>query len=69
MTVSEYRASLDKTLETLAAELGISKSYLCEIEGANRAPTKVALRIEAHSNGLVNAASLNADVAAARQAA
>lgn len=69
MTVSKYRASLGLTLEAFAREFGKSKGHLCQIENDNRAPVKLALAIEAHSNGLVDAATLNEDVANARRVA
>lgn len=70
MTVSEYRSDVAKLTQTeFARILGKSKSYLCQIEADNRAPVKLALAIEAHSKGLVDAASLNDDIATARKVA
>ena len=70
MTVSEYRNHIGLSFRQFADELGLkSAGYLCEIEEANRCSAKVALAIEGHSKGLVDAASLNDDVALARKAA
>jgi transcriptional regulator with XRE-family HTH domain len=69
MTVSDYRAKLGLTLEAFARQFGKSKGHFSQIENANRAPVKLALAIEAHSNGLVDAATLNDDIAQARRVA
>lgn len=67
MTIADYRAHLKLTQEAFAAELQLSsKGFISEIEASNKCSAKVALAIEAHSKGLVDAGSLNADVAAAR---
>jgi DNA-binding XRE family transcriptional regulator len=67
MTVAQYRAKRELTLEAFAAALGKSKSHLCEIEASNSCSAKLALAIEAHSGGLVDAATLNPEVALARK--
>jgi hypothetical protein len=70
MTIAEYRSHLGLTLDAFGALFGLSsKGYVSDIERRNRCPTKLALAIEAHSNGLVNAAELSEDVAAVRKAA
>ena len=71
MRISEYRdGHLGITQEAFAAALGFkSKGFVSDIEKSNRCSAKVALAIEAHSNGLVDAATLNDDVAAARRVA
>lgn len=70
MRISEYRKSRGLSVREFASQLGLrSQGYLCDIEQANRCSAKVALAIEAHSGGLVDAASLNEDVTAARKAA
>ena len=71
MLISEYRKDVLKlTQEQFATALGFkSKGFISDIEDANACSAKVALAIEGHSNGLVDAATLNADVAAARRVA
>lgn len=71
MTILEYRTKqLKMTQEAFAAALDFkSKGFISDIEASNRCSAKVALAIEAHSNGLVDAATLNEDVAAARRVA
>lgn len=70
MTISEYREHLNLTQEAFASAIGLkSKGQVSIIERANSCSVNVALAIEAHSNGLVDAATLNADVAAARKVA
>jgi DNA-binding XRE family transcriptional regulator len=69
MTVSQYRASLKMSLETFAAEFGKSKGYFSAIEKENSCPPGLALEIEAHSKGLVDAAGLNDTIRRARRAA
>lgn len=69
MTLAEYRTSKGLTLETLAFELGLkSKSYLSDIENGKGCSPRVAIAIEQHSGGLVDASSLSSDVALARAA-
>lgn len=70
MDIRQYRKSRGLSVREFAAALELrSAGYLCDIERLNRCSPKVALAIEAHSNGLVDAATLNADVAAARKVA
>lgn len=69
MTLTEYRKSQGLTLEAMAERLGKSKGHLSGIEQNNRASAKLALAIERETQGLVNAASLNDEIAEARQAA
>lgn len=70
MTILEYRKHLTLTQEQFADALGFkSKGFISNIEDTNRCSAKVALAIEAHSKGLVDAATLNEDVAAARRVA
>lgn len=68
MTIAEYRKSRGLTQEAFAAALKLkSKGHLSDIERANRASPDVALAIEAHSGGLLDAGAFNAIIAAARQ--
>lgn len=67
MTITEYRKSLGMTLEAFAAELRLkSKGHLSDMEQANRASPEVALAIEDHSGGRLDASALNPVIAAAR---
>lgn len=68
MTIAEYRKSLGMTQEAFAELLNLkSKGHVSDIEKANRASPEVALAIEAHSGGTVDAGAISALVAAARQ--
>lgn len=69
MTLTEYRKLHDLTLEALATKLEKSKSHLCGVEQSGRASAKLALAIERETQGLVDAASLNDEIAEARKAA
>jgi DNA-binding XRE family transcriptional regulator len=70
MKIAEYREAKGLTLEELAGALALkSKGYMSEIERANRCSPKIALALEAHSSGLIDAATLNEDVALVRRAA
>ena len=70
MRIIEYRKHLGLTQEAFAAEIGLSsKGHVSDIERDNRCSVQIALAVEAHSKGLVDAATLNADVEAARKAA
>lgn len=70
MTISEYRKSLGLSQEAFAALFDLkSKGQISEIEKANRCSPELALAIEAHADGAVDASSLNAVVAKAREQA
>lgn len=70
MRIVDYRKHLGLTQDEFAAALGLkSKGFVSDIEASNRCSARIALAIEAHSKGLVDASTLNGDVAAARQAA
>lgn len=69
MTVREYRNSLGLSLEQFAAVFEKSKGYFSAIENDNACPPDLALKIEDHSKGLVNAADLNDVIATARKTA
>jgi DNA-binding XRE family transcriptional regulator len=70
MTIAEYRQRTNLSLEEFAALLGLkSKGYMSDIERSNRCSAKIALAIEQHSGGLVDAATLSDDVALVRRAA
>lgn len=70
MTIAEYRQRTGLSLEDFAAAVDLkSKGYMSDIERSNRCSAKIALAIEQHSQGLVDAATLNDDVALVRRAA
>jgi DNA-binding XRE family transcriptional regulator len=68
-TISEYRATHGLTLEAFAASVGKSKGHMSEVEKTMRCTAKLALAIEQQTNGAVDAAALNAEIASARKAA
>ena len=68
MTITEYRTSLGLSQEAFAAAIGLkSKGYVSDIERRGECSPEVALAIEAHSNRLVDAATLAPIIAAARE--
>ena len=69
MTLTEYRKLNSLTLQDLAVRLDKSKGHICGVEQSNRASAKLALAIERETQGLVDAASLNDEIAEARKAA
>jgi len=71
MDIKTYRVEHAKlTVEEFATAIGLkSKGHMSDIEKSGKCSVALALAIEAHSNGLVDAASLNADVAAVRSMA
>jgi hypothetical protein len=69
MTITEYRKEHNLSMEQFGALIGRSKGHMSEIERTNRCPAKLALEIERHTIGQVDAASLNGDVSAARRQA
>ena len=71
MTITEYRKDHAKlTLDEFARQLGLkSKGHLSDIERGGRCSVAIALAIEKHSGGLIDAAKLNSDVAAVRRVA
>lgn len=69
MTLTEYREKHGLTLEQFGALVNKSKAQIHSIEKENYATAKLALEIERQTNGLVDAAFLNPQVADARKAA
>ena len=67
MTITEYRKAHNLSMEQFGVLIGRSKGHMSEIERENRCSPKLALEIERHTIGQVDAASLNGDVAAARR--
>ena len=66
-TIRDLRQELGLSLEAFAQRVGLqSKSTVFDMERDNRCSLNVALAIEKLSNGRIDAAVLNADVAAAR---
>lgn len=69
MTIKELREKLCLTHQGFAERLGLkSKGYAYEIEKGAKPSVAIALEIEKLSEGLIDAASLNPDVALVRQA-
>ena len=67
MKIADLRSELGLTLEAFAAEIGLqSRGRMSVIERENRAPLHVALRIEALSEGRIDAGELSTEVRAAR---
>jgi DNA-binding transcriptional regulator YdaS (Cro superfamily) len=69
MTITEYRASHGLTMEAFGATIGRSKGHMSEIERTNRCSPRLALAIEKATDGQVDAASLNDEIADARRQA
>lgn len=68
-TINQYRTAEGLTLEAFAALVGKSKGHIHEVESTMRCSAKLALAIEDVTNGAVDAASLNDEIATARRAA
>lgn len=69
MTLSEYRKDKGLSLEAIGALIGKSKGHVHAIEQSNRCSAKVALALERVTEGLVDAAFLNPEIAEARRIA
>lgn len=71
MTISDFRKreGHELTLEQFGELIGKSKGHVHAIEQDNKCSAKLALRIEAVTDGLVDAASLNDEIAQARRIA
>lgn len=68
MTIADLRRERGETLEAFAVKLGLSsKGQASDIERGGPCSLRVALTLEELSNGRIDAATLNADVAAARR--
>lgn len=68
-TINQYREAHGLTLEAFGALIGKSKGHTHEIENTMRCSAKLALAIEAATDGEVDAADLNTEIASARKAA
>jgi transcriptional regulator with XRE-family HTH domain len=69
MTIKELREELKLTHQGFAERLGLkSKGYAYEIENGAQPSVTVALEIERLSEGRIDAAELNPDVALVRTA-
>jgi transcriptional regulator with XRE-family HTH domain len=68
ITVRDYRKQLQLSLEDFALLFGKSKGHFSAIENDNSCSPDLALAIEAHSDGQVDAASLSETIARARKA-
>ena len=69
MTLSEWRKEQGLSLEALAAKLDKSKGHLHAVEKDGYATARLALDIEAMTEGAVDAADLNPEIREARKAA
>jgi DNA-binding XRE family transcriptional regulator len=69
MTLTEYRRKNGLSLEAFGRLVGRSKGHIHAIEKHNSASAKLAMEIERATNGQVNAAFLNVEIAEARKAA
>lgn len=67
--IAIYRKNEGLTLEAFAALVGKSKGHMHEVETTMKCTAKLALDIERATNGEINAASLNDEIAQARQLA
>jgi DNA-binding XRE family transcriptional regulator len=68
LTVAGLRAELGLTLAEMGERVGLSKSQMHDVEKSDRASLRVALEIERLSGGRIDAADLNEDVRASRNA-
>ena len=66
MDIRTFRQSRGMTLEALGAALGVTKGYLSQVENGATCSQAVALKVEALSEGAVNAANISSAVMAAR---
>lgn len=64
--VARLRATLGLTLEGMGDRIGLSKSQMHAVETTGRASLRVALAIEALSDGAIDAAALSEDVRLSR---
>lgn len=69
MTLTEWRKLKGLSLEAIATQLGKSKGHLHAVEEKNYATARLALDIEKLTEGAVDAAFLNPEIAEARKAA
>lgn len=70
MTLDKYLAgSGAKSLTALSVAVGISKSRLSQLRNATEWPPELAMKVEAATEGALDASALSAIVAQARQSA
>jgi transcriptional regulator with XRE-family HTH domain len=69
MTLTDYREKHGLSLEQFGRRVSRSKAQIHSIEKTNRASAKLALAIERETQGAVNAAFLNPEIAEARRQA
>jgi ribosome-binding protein aMBF1 (putative translation factor) len=67
MSIRTFRKAKGLRLTELAAAIEVTKGYLSTIETGGACSQAVALRLEAYSNGELDAAALSQAVAAARR--
>lgn len=70
MTLSQYlETDGAPSLTDLSAKLGISKGRLSQLKSEDEWPPDIALKIEAATDGAIDASTLSTIIARARQAA
>lgn len=68
--LTKWRSERGWTLDEAAAAFGLkSKGYLSEIERGERCSVAIALEIERVTDGVIDAAALNPDIALLRRQA
>lgn len=69
LTIASLRSERQETLEAFGRRIGLSKSQMHEVEKSGRASLRVALAIEALSDGRIDAGDLCEEVRLARASA
>ena len=69
MTLLEWRTKNGLSLQAVAEKLAKSKGHIHAVEDKGYATARLALDIETLTGGLVDAATLNPEIAEARRAA
>lgn len=70
MDLNQYLKSPDApTLTALSDKVGISKGRLSQLRDSDDWPPKLAMLVEKHTGGMVDAAKISKTVAQARQTA
>lgn len=67
MTLDAYLASTGQTLTDMAAKLKLSKGRLSQLRAATNWPPELAMRVEAVTEGAIDASDLSPVVADARR--
>ena len=69
MDIATYRKTEGLSMEAFGALVGKSKGHIHQVESEMRCSAKMALDVERVTNGAVDAAALNDEIASARRAA